>query len=1394
MAPRRSRPGEARIAFDALSIEGGLLGADWLGKVAQLRVGAQEPADYRIPKGLHIRDEIARSWRIAQACFREMEAGRASGGDAHALAERFIKAFLRDALCFTSVMRTEPGTIGERVYPVRFFALGDRVPIVVAPVGTGLDTPLPELGDERRRRSPFGLLQEYLNAAGAALWGLVADGLSLRIARDNASLTRPAWIEADLARIFTEDLYPDFAALWLLAHESRFGCAGDPPESCPLEAWREAGRQEGTRARDKLSDGFRQALRILGQGFLSHAVNRKLRSALHAGELTKESYFGQLLRLVYRLVFLLTVEERNLLHPRDASDPTRRLYAEGYGLRRLRDRAVRGSAHDRQSDLWEVVRIVFRSLAGGEPLLGLPALAGLFAPEECPDLDAAKLENRALLGALFHLAWLREPSGLVRVNWRDMGPDELGYVYEGLLELVPQITGDGRAFSFASADESRGHARKMTGSYYTPDELVQLLLANALDPVIEHTVAAHPEHPADALLDLAIVDPACGSGHFLLAAARRLADRVARIRAGGTPTPEDYQHALRDVVRRCIHGVDMNPLAVEICKVGLWMESIDPGLPLTFLESHIRRGNSLIGANRALMGDQVPDAAWVVLEGDDRKLTRALKRRNRDEIAGQQNLPLEPQVETDMLEKAVRAVEHAPDTDAAALAEKQRKWKVLLASGAYEHEKLVADAWCAAFLWPKVEPGPVVEAAPTTAAWLALRDEDVSPSPALVETTRRITEDYGLFHWELAFPHVFARGGFDVVFGNPPWERVKLQEQEFFAQREPSIAKARNAAARKKLIAALPAANPALWKEWTGTSRIAQGQSHFVRQSGRYPLCGKGDVNTYALFAEHNLRVLGPRGRAGFIVPSGIATDDTTKDYFRVIMRSRVLQSMWEFENEGFFTAGKGHMLRFALTTLSGQSDPSPSADFLFQGQAISDVDDPERHFTLSAAEIETINPNTGTCPIFRTKRDAAIALAIYQRAGVLWREGDSDGNPWGLRFLSMFHMTNDSGLFRTRAELAAAGWTLDAGRFEKDGEVLLPLYEAKMTYQYNHRSGTFEGAPAGKRPHRLPSPSELQLADPKYVPLPFYWVAEEEVEARLDGVWERGWLLGWRDVTDSRASVRTVVASIIPRVAVGNSFSLMMSSSEPRLVTALYANLASMLFDYCARQKVGGLHLNYFTMRQLPAFSPGAYAAPAPWAPSIRIRDWLLPRVLEFTYTAWNLRAFAEDCGDEGPPFVWDPARRFRLRCEIDAVFFHLYGLSRDDAAHILDTFRSSHGPRNASMGSTARSAWCWRSTTRWRRLRRRAYRTSPRSGRRGGRHEPIPVPRAPRRQLPLFRRADATTRRRHYRPLRREQRWKNRGAHRPRDGPRRVSEGFAEDPEAGGWARLQKARAQRQ
>lgn len=479
-----------------------------------------------------------------------------------------------------------------------------------------------------------------------------------------------------------------------------------------------------------------------------------------------------------------------------------------------------------------------------------------------------------------------------------------------------------------------------------------------------------------------------------------------------------------------------------------------------------------------------------------------------------------------------------------------------------------------------------------------------------------------------------------------------------------------NAAERKKRIAELPIRAPELWEEWSRESRVAQGTSHFVRNSARYPLCGKGDINTYALFAEHNWQVLGPQGRAGFIVPSGIATDDTTKEYFQAIMQKKALHAMWEFENEGFFTAGKGHMLRFALTTLVGKDHPTDEADFLFQGQSIHDLDDPQRHFALTASDIQTINPNTGTCPIFRTQRDARLALALYRRTGVLWREDDPTGNPWGIRFMRMFDMANDSGLFHTRGELAQAGWRLSGNRFVKDEQAMLPLYEAKMVHIYTHRSGTFESAGIDERPHRLPTPTNEQLADPNYAPLPFYWVSESEVSEKLDGVWDREWLFGWRDVTDARASVRTVVAAIIPRAGVGHKMPLAIPSVPPPNVACFVANLSSFVLDYASRQKVGGLSLTYFILKQLPILSPRQYGESALWDKLQTYRDWMLPRILELTYTTWDLRAFACDCGDEGAPYVWDTERRLMLQSELDAAFFHLYGVSREDAEYILGTF----------------------------------------------------------------------------------------------------------------------------
>ncbi|MCS6900363.1 MAG: restriction endonuclease, partial [Myxococcales bacterium] len=644
-------------------------------------------------------------------------------------------------------------------------------------------------------------------------------------------------------------------------------------------------------------------------------------------------------------------------------------------------------------------------------------------------------------------------------------------------------------------------------------------------------------------------------------------------------------------------------------------------------------------------------------------------RRNKKAAGGQRGLDFtrDPgDEEGQAVVREARALETSSDEDAEALARKENRWGALLDSPAFRHQKLVADAWCAAFVWPK-QPGELAEVAPTNEVWRQLRDAQGRPAPLLESTVRTLAAQYHFFHWHLQFPQVFARGGFDVVLGNPPWERVKLQEQEFFAPRSQEIAQAPNAAARKKLIEQLPTRDPRLWSDWCAASRKAEGESHFLRQSGRYPLCGKGDVNTYAVFAEHNRTILAPRGRAGFIVPTGIATDDTTKDFFHDLVRNKCLSCIYDFQSGPGLFGDVGHArFKFCLLVIGFESQ---GIDLCFFARKTEELAESSRRFELNPEDFEILNPNTRTCPTFRSRRDAEINLALYRRAGILWREDDPEGNPWGLRFLAMLHMANDSGLFRTRAELEAAGWRREGNGYLSGEQRAVPLIEAKMVHHFDHRFGDYSDRMEGSLDTQLPDVPVERLQNSNYAPMPRYWVEEHEVSSRLDNRWSHGWLLGWRDICRS-TDQRTVIASLIPRVAVGDKFLLMLPDLEAKLVCCLYSCLCSFILDYTARQKVGGTSLKYFTMRQLPVLAPRVYEEEADWHRGITRCAWILPRVVELTYTAWDLEAFGRDVGYEGPPFRWEPGRRFLLRCELDAAFFHLYGISREDAEYILETF----------------------------------------------------------------------------------------------------------------------------
>jgi len=1279
---------KARDLFATIRTEGGLLPADLLERISRGDgdLKGLDPRSYHLAEDERLNEMISRSWnrmvgawagfRAASEKLPETDLGTSS------TRERWLLVLFQE-LGYGRLRAASATEIEGKSYPVSH--MWDPSPIHLVGCRVDLDRRTPGVAGAARS-SPHSLVQEFLNRSDDHLWGFVSNGLRLRNLRDNSSLTRQAYVEFDLEGMMEGEVFADFVLLWLLCHQSRIEAEDTRPETCWLERWAQAAQEQGVRALETLRAGVEAAIKALGSGFLDHPGNNDLREKLRSGSFSTQDYYRQLLRLVYRLLFLFVAEDRDLLLHPESEAGARERYNQFYSTVRLRRMAerLRGTKH---ADVYRGLRVVMEKLGSDEgcPALGLPALGSfLWSKEAIADLESCDISNLDLLEAVRKLATTEEQKVLRSVDFKNLGSEELGSVYESLLELHPEINTDSATFELRTAS---GHERKTTGSYYTPSSLIQCLMDSALEPVLDEAVKK-PD-PRQAILDLKVCDPACGSGHFLIAAAHRMARRLAAIETGDEePAPDAMRHALRQIIGHCIYGVDLNPMAVELCKVGLWLESLEPGKPLSFLEHRIQCGNSLLGSTPALLAKGIPDDAFKAIEGDDKEIVKAYRKQNRDERRGQRTMFAELKVAESLapyetLSDGLVGLDRIDDSSIEGIHKKEDLFEKLSQSESHRRARLLADALCATFVWKKTKdfPYPI-----TQGVFDQLKEHPEHTPTWMLKEIDRLSDQYKFFHWYLAFPDVFPipgdggkpdneqcgwSGGFDFVGGNPPWERVKLQEKEWFAERRPDIANAPNAAARRKMVANLRHDDPAMLAEFLDDRRRAEGESSLVRKTGRYPLCGRGDVNTYAVFAELKRGIAGPSGRVGCVVPSGIATDDTTKFFFREIMQSGSLVSLYSFFEVRRVFLGTDSRSPFCLLTMSGAAAQGGS-DFVFFARSVEDVNDAERHFALDADDLRLINPNTLTCPVFRSKRDAEITKSIYRRIPALVREAQGDRpeeNPWDLRFSRMFDMANDSQLFHTRDELEAQDWRIAANRFLKGPERCLPLYEAKMVHLLDSRFGDYRDYPEGAVTTALPAVPVERLGDADYCVLSRYWVGEKEVDDRLSD-WPRRWLVGFRSIARS-TDERTMIAAVLPRTAVSGKLPLVIPKGvNPEQVACLVANVTSHVFDYCVRQKLGGSDLAYHYVKQFPVVHPDLYKGTTMWSASATLQEWITPRVLELAYTSWELADFANDCGYLGPPFEWEAQRRFLLRCEVDACFFHVYGISREDSDYILDTF----------------------------------------------------------------------------------------------------------------------------
>lgn len=1253
------------IGLSAIRSEGAILPQRLLARVRAEdgKLGGLKPEDYGL-SGERLREAASRAWNALQgawASFSQQREKLASNDAGTSLTRtRWLYPLLR-ALDYgvLDLLREKP-IIEGREFPISH--LYGHVPIHT--VGFTI-----ELDARTKGMTPHGTVQTLLNASDDYLWGIVTNGLRWRLLRDSASLSRQAMVEFDLEAIFTGQLYDEFLLFFLLCHQSRV--KSEKPEECWLEKWSKAAGEEGKRALDTLRDGVQSAIEVLGQGFLRCPQNVALRERVRSGQLEKQDYYRQLLRQVYRLLFLFVAEDRGLLFAPDATEAARETFTRFYGTQRLRRLAERLRGSGRHADLFQQYRVVTGKLADphGCPTLGLPALGGfLFASSACPDLDGADIANQDFLLAIRHLAVTQEGGRQTRVDYRNLGSEEFGSVYESLLELHPELRSDGTAFSLISAS---GNERKTTGSYYTPDSLIQVLLDEALEPVID--AAVKQPDPEQAILNLKVVDPAAGSGHFLIAAAHRLARRLAQIRTGDEePSPEATRHALRDVIGRCLYAVDLNPMAVELCKVALWMEALEPGKPLSFLDHHIQCGNSLLGATPALLKDGIPDAAFTAIEGDDKAVCTEFKKKNRDTHKGILALPFDeapPWERQGELASAMLSISAVDDGSVEGVAERASRWEKLVASSAYENNRLLADAWCAAFVWKKHRSDTVPLYPITQEHFLALRISPYGVESWIRDEVVRLSEQYQFFHWHLAFPDVFGPNGergFDVVLGNPPWDQIQLDPREFFAVSRPDIAEAANMSARDKMIDKLAISDPALFVTYQDAIREINGIQHFIHTSGRFPLTSFGRLNTYSLFAELSRSIINSKGFLGIIVPTGIATDSFNQYFFCDIVDKKSLKSFFGFKNERFlFPKPVEHTVTFGLLSITGSDIKCEQMEFMWLCWSVEEMADRNRHIILTPEDILLLNPNTKTCPIFYTTRDAGLTKSIFTRIPILIKDSDPGHNYWGLKFQLMFMMNTDSHLFK---------------KDENDKEIYCPLYEAKMVHHFDHRFSTYENATQEQlNLGTLPRLTEEQKANPDHNILPRYWVEKSEVISKLRKQdkdktiiwsWTKDWLLGWRDIARN-TDQRTVISSIIPVVGVGNKFPLLFPENDDAcLAGCLVTNLNAFVLDYVARQKVGGTTLNFFYAKQFPILPPETYSALTPWANGETIGAWIAPRVLELTYTAYDMAPFARDCGYHGEPFIWNDERRFQLRCELDAAYFHLYGINREDVDYIMGTF----------------------------------------------------------------------------------------------------------------------------
>lgn len=1180
--------------------------------------------------------------------------------------------------------------------------------------------------------APSTQILRYLRRAddltsGKLRWGILTNGARWRLYYQGARSVSEQFLDIDLGKILNIYDRDDGSAVlsesvrrhWLCVFVLMFKREAFLPGAADPRTFHQRSLDESKFYEERVAGNLSEL--IFGKVFPELARAFALASPGAPLDQVREA----VLVFLYRLLFILYAEDRELLPVRDTR----------YDDYALRDK-VRGDIGRRkdQNDVfskkasryWNAIDDLCLAIDQGDASIGLPPYnGGLFDRASTPLLEEIRIGDQVVADVVDALSFEQMEHGRRYINYRDLSVQQLGSIYERLLEYE-LAREDGEIVVRPNI-----FARKESGSYYTPDDLVGLIIKETIEPLaqrsmdeFESRIAELAESgfsedmkigllkeadPAEKLLELKICDPAMGSGHFLVNLVDFLTDSVIAAMADAEAAVENYisplnaridrirnrimanaqkrkwsvnieqlddRHVIRRMVlKRCVYGVDRNSMAVELAKVSLWLHTFTPGAPLSFIDHHLRCGNSLFGmwvrdgvkkaeeyGGSLLLQKPIARAISTaapmqIIEGlTDEEISEAHRSADIFEGIKEDTAPLD----------AFLSVVHAFD------------WLNIRD----RDDKSALYAFFEGILGDPVD--------------ISLGESDIRNGKTqsehfagIFEKARELIEEERFCNWQVMFPGVWSewdscglRGGFDAVIGNPPWDRVKLQQVEWFASRRREIALAARAADRKRMIVELQESDDPLAEDFNVAKERAGDAARMARTCGGYPLLSGGDMNLYSLFVERAMTIVKPDGMVGLLVPSGIASDKTSAKFFRTMASQRKLKALYDFENRRsrfrlspFFPDVDS---RFKFCAFIASNNPLPdTAQYAFFLQDISELEDPDRRFPMTVKDFDRVNPNTGTVPIFRSCRDSELTIDIYKRLPVMVDRSDGEEEKtWPVKYVRMFDMTNDSGMFRTRQELEEKEGAYPTGgnRFASPQGEWVPLYVGRMIHQFDHRAASVKVNPGSLHNPALSGDIVLeQKMDPDFAPIPQYWVPADKV------IFPSGleWVIAFRDIARP-TDARTMIAAVVPFVGSGNTIPILIAdclNTYRRLVSCLIGNFNSIILDYVVRQKVQSAHLNWYIVEQLPVIPPDLYetACFGPKTAGEIIRE----AVLELIYTAHDMAPFARDMGyvDENgeikPPFLWDKERRLHLRAKLDAVFFHLYGVTdRNDVRYVFSAF----------------------------------------------------------------------------------------------------------------------------